>query len=53
MGDFLFAAAIVGTILCVVGVLLGAGYLGGQQRLQCIEAVKHLPAADIAVVCRK
>ena len=53
MEDFLFAAAVVGTILCIVGVLLGAGYLSGKQRLACIETVKHLPAADIAMVCGK
>lgn len=50
MNDLL---VVVGILVVVIGLLVGTVYLGGQQKLKCIETVKHLPAADIAVVCRR
>lgn len=53
MEDLTVFAGIVAIVVLLFGCIGTLAYAGTQQRLLCIDKVKHLPASEIVMVCGK
>lgn len=53
MEDLKMAAIVVGSLTALFGSIAALCFWGYSLRLDCIEKVKHLPAAEIVMVCGK
>lgn len=53
MEDLKMVAIVVGSIIALLGGIAALCFWGYSLRLDCIDKVKHLPAAEIVMVCGK